>query len=69
MELCPFPIPAFVTVKLPPGKRQDGIRQPITIPLEDLPPETLNELLTEFVEAIEALERRAKAKRTKDTND
>jgi hypothetical protein len=53
MSLVPFEVPDLVTVKLPPGKRQDGIRPPVTVPLEDLPSDVLDELLAEFVEAVQ----------------
>jgi len=48
MELVPFSVPEQVYVKQPPGKRQDGFKAAVGIPLKDLDAETLAGLVDEF---------------------
>ncbi len=50
-----FEVPKHVTLRLPPGNREDGMRAPITIPLSQLPVETLEALIEEFATAVMAV--------------
>ena len=52
LELNPFPVPTEVTIKLPPGKREDGLKSPPTIKLENLSEEALSALCEEFTAAV-----------------
>ncbi len=52
LPIVPFPVPTHVTLQMPPGKRQDGMQKPITIPLADLPNEALQALIEEFAVAV-----------------
>ncbi len=52
LELVPFPVPAEVIVKMPPGRRQDGMKPVPTLQLADLDPTVLDALLLEFTEAV-----------------
>lgn len=48
VEVRPFLLPHFVTVPAPKRPRQDGIGDPISIPLRDLDPDVLSKLCDEF---------------------
>lgn len=48
VELNPFRTPNFVTHKMPPGKRQDGFKEPRSYALSTLAPYTLSEMCDEF---------------------
>jgi hypothetical protein len=52
LPIVPFDVPTHVTLRLPPGKREDGMRGPVVIALKDLPEETLAALIDEFVNAV-----------------
>lgn len=52
LTLKPFTVPNFVLVETPPGLRQDGAHQLPSIPLRDLPRETLEQLCAQFRESI-----------------
>jgi hypothetical protein len=52
LELNPFDVPDHVTVKLPPGRREDGMQALPTIALQDIDEETLASLCDEFTEAV-----------------
>ncbi len=54
LELVPFPVPNEVSIKMPAGKRQDGMKPLPTLALEDLSTEALEALLSEFCEAVMA---------------
>ena len=54
MELAPFPIPEHAIIKIPPRARQDGFFSPPAIPLKDLPSETLEALIADWVAAVRA---------------
>ena len=52
LKVKPFEVPDDVLLDMPPGRKQDG---PIGLPkiyLQDLPDETLEALISEFVEAV-----------------
>lgn len=57
LKLQPFSVPTHVTVELPAGKRQDGIKPAPTLALSELPDEVLEALINEFVEAVMATAR------------
>lgn len=50
--IVPFNVPDSVTLRMPPGKRQDGIRPPVEVSLEQLDDETLASLIEEFAAAV-----------------
>jgi hypothetical protein len=53
LKLEPFPVPTNVTVIVPSsGKREDGIRPPMTVPLEMVDEQTLNTMIEEFALAV-----------------
>lgn len=52
LQLEPFPVPTHVTLRLPAGRRQDGMKQAPTLELSDLSDETLEALINEFVESV-----------------
>jgi hypothetical protein len=52
LELVPFTVPTYVTVKREPGRREDGFRPPIELKLSELDAETLDELCTEFRKSV-----------------
>lgn len=52
LTLKPFTVPNFVLVETPPGLKQDGPQQLPSIPLRDLPRETLEQLCAQFRESI-----------------
>jgi hypothetical protein len=52
LPIVPFDVPTHVTLQLPPGKREDGMRGPVVISLRDLSEETLMALLDEFNNAV-----------------
>lgn len=52
LPITPFPIPEGVTLQLPAGKREDGIRPNPVMPLETLSDETLAELCEDFTKAV-----------------
>ena len=47
-----FDVPTHVTLRLPAGNREDGMRPPVTIPLSQLPDETLAQLIEEFAASV-----------------
>ena len=52
LKIKPFAVPEDVVLDMPPGRKQDG---PIGLPrirLQDLPDEVLDQLITEFAEAV-----------------
>ncbi len=57
LPISPFPVPDKVTLRLPPGKRQDGMKAPIEIALADLPDEVLADLIEEFTTNVMAIAR------------
>jgi hypothetical protein len=57
LELQPFPVPTEVTVKMPPAKREDGIKPGIKLALVDLDDATLEALIDEFVAGVMAVAR------------
>lgn len=48
LELNPFSVPNYVTVKMPPGNKQDGFREAPKFHLSELSEETLNALCEQF---------------------
>ena len=52
LELQPFPVPEDVTIKLPPGRREDGMRPAPTMKLADLSDEVLAAMCEEFTQAV-----------------
>lgn len=52
LKLEPFPVPTHVTVQMPAGKRQEGMKQPPLLALSDLSDETLAALIEEFTENV-----------------
>lgn len=51
-EINPFPIPTGVTVKLPPGRRQDGIRPMPETLLHQLDKATVEQLCDDFKASV-----------------
>jgi hypothetical protein len=55
LELTPFEVPTYVTVKMPPGKRQGLLAEPLpTLALNELDVEVLAALIDEFAAAVMA---------------
>jgi hypothetical protein len=54
LELTPFEVPTHVTVKMPPGKRQDGMTPLPKLALNELDDEVLAALIDEFAAAVMA---------------
>jgi hypothetical protein len=54
MKLSPWLPPNFARVALPPGKRQDGLRELPAIAIADLPIEALNSLAEQWLVALYA---------------
>jgi hypothetical protein len=52
LKLKPFEVPTHVTIAMPPGRKQDGMKPLPTLALEDLDEETLNSLIEEFAQAV-----------------
>ena len=52
LEIVPFDVPSFVTLKFPPARRDDGLRQPVLIALQDLDDATLGALIEEFAAGV-----------------
>lgn len=52
MAIKPFPVPESVYLDMPPGRKQDGIRELPKVLLADLSDEQLVELCEEFTAAI-----------------
>lgn len=52
LKLQPFTVPNFVSAEMPPGRRQDGIKDAPKWELRDLSAETLAELCDEFRRAV-----------------
>ena len=52
IEVAPFPVPDNVTIIRPPGKRQDGLKEIETIPLQELSRDELDGLIAEFAERV-----------------
>ena len=57
LPIVPFPVPEMVSLQLPAGKREDGMRSPITIRLSDLSDEQLASLIEEFAASVMAIAR------------
>lgn len=57
LEIVPFSVPDRVTLKMPAGKRQDGIRPPVEVMLPDLSDEQLAALIEEFAAYVMAAAR------------
>jgi hypothetical protein len=57
LPIVPFAVPEKVSLQLPPGRRQDGIRGPVEIALTDLSDETLVTLIEEFTASVMAIAR------------
>lgn len=54
LKLSPFPRPQFVTVQMPPGRREDGFGNSPKIRIVDLTREQLTELINEFSQSLVA---------------
>jgi hypothetical protein len=54
LPIVPFTVPDKVTLQMPAGKRQDGMRPPVELSLEQLDDETLGALIEEFAAAVMA---------------
>lgn len=52
MKLKPFSVPNFVIVEEPPRLRQEGFKQPRSIPLSEVPVATLEAMCAEFRAAV-----------------
>ena len=52
LPIVPFTVPDEVSLQMPVGRREDGMRQPVKIKLCDLPDETLAALIEEFAAAV-----------------
>jgi hypothetical protein len=52
LVLQPFPVPTDVTIQMPPGKREDGMKAAPTLKLSDLNEETLAALCDQFTNAV-----------------
>jgi len=52
LKIRPFEVPTHVTLELPAGRRQDGAQALPKISLESLPDDVLEQLITEFAEAV-----------------
>lgn len=52
LKVRPFDVPTHVTLELPAGRRQDGVQALPKIALESLPDDVLEQLITEFAEAV-----------------
>jgi hypothetical protein len=52
LKLQPFTVPTFVIAEMPPGLRQDGIKEAPKWALKDLDADTLAELCHEFRRAV-----------------
>jgi hypothetical protein len=48
LQLQPFPVPTHVTISMPAGRKQDGIKPLPTLALTDLSDEVLSALIEEF---------------------
>jgi len=66
VELQPFTVPNYVTVKMPPGKREDGFREAPKYALHELDNRTLIRLCDEFKDAVL---RKARADRVANQED
>ena len=51
-ELQPFQVPNYVLAVAPPGKREDGLREPPKYHLSELSDETLSALCNKFREDV-----------------
>ena len=52
LELQPFAVPTDVTIKMPPGKREDGMKTAPSMKLTDIPEDVLAVLCEEFTTAV-----------------
>jgi hypothetical protein len=52
VELNPFPVPTGVTVKMKPGRREDGFRPAPELKLTELSPVDLDAMCEEFRTAV-----------------
>lgn len=48
LVLRPFAVPTYVSVEMPPGRKEDGPKPLPTFPLTQLPPEVLDQLCNQF---------------------
>lgn len=48
LVLRPFTVPNYVTVEMPPGRREEGLKPSPTFALTQLPPEVLDQLCNQF---------------------
>jgi hypothetical protein len=48
LELIPLTVPTSVQIQMPPAPRQDGFQEATKIPLGDLSPKVLDQLLADF---------------------
>lgn len=48
LELHPWQTPNFVTIKMPPRPRQEGVKEPTTIPLVELDAAVIAEMCDTF---------------------
>ncbi len=51
-KLNSFVVPNFVTIQQSPGRRQDGIKELPSIPVSQLPSDTLRQLAQEWLTAL-----------------
>lgn len=49
MELNPWQTPDFATIKAPPGRRQDGMKEMPSIPVADLPDDAFHDLVSTWL--------------------
>lgn len=52
LKLRPFEVPTHVTIEMPAGKRQDGVKPLPALALSDLSDEALQALIEEFAENV-----------------
>lgn len=52
VELKPFNVPNFVILKPEVGKREDGMKEPISLPLSQLSAGTLEKMCEEFTREV-----------------
>jgi len=57
IEIQPFPVPSHVTLVMPVGKRQDGMKQAPTLALSELTDDALEVLIEEFATNVMAAAR------------
>lgn len=52
LEIQPFPVPETARLKMPPGRREDGMRPVPELRLVDLPRSTLEAMCAEFTSRV-----------------